>query len=243
MFHVVFQTLPWCCFVLSGINALILLLDGAFNGRFCSSKLSYLFMNIVSYLSVYVFPYDLLIIFVSLSSILCTISVVCTSSVKRKGFNAFNTFIMAIHLRQWGKFLFYTTGHKLDISALQLSVGFIGCDSFKYWYAGTALAANTFGAICIEVLLLSLTSYWYQIATNKSNPDYSNMHLILLLSYWGYRAYAMLCSAIAIFVLRNHLMLWAVFAPKVRILKPVLSILTFQNCFSCFLIRCSGSSL
>lgn len=243
-FYTVFQTLPWCCFVLSGINVIILLLDGVFSGRFHTDNLSCLFINIISCLGVYVFPYDLLIIFVSITCVLCTTSVVCTCLTKGdKGFIRFNTFILAMHLRQWGKFVFYTTGHKLDISSLQLSVGFIGCDSFKYWYAGTALAANTFGPICIEILLLCLTSFWFRNTSNRSAHPYFSIHLILILSYWGYRAYVMLCSVIAIFILRNHLMLWAIFAPKVRITNtPALSV-NFQNFSSCFLILFFGSLL
>lgn len=224
MLHPLLQILPWFSFALSGVNIAFLFLDLTLNyllkRRSHVDQLAFLLTNLVSCLSIYVFPYDLLIIFVSLSCVLCSVWVGFTTSVgKDLGYAVCSSLAIAIHLRQWGKFVFYVTGHKLDISALQLSVGFIGCDIFNYWYAGTALAANTFGALFLEVFLLSSVCYWFQFHNSivQIHTNHTKFHLMMILSYWGYRAYTMWCSAIAVFVLRDHLMLWAIFAPKVRI--------------------------
>lgn len=96
--------------------------------------------------------------------------------------------------------VFYQTSHGLSFDQLQLSVGFIGQKTFQFYYAGFALALNTFSSEVLLVLFFAMIPRNFKLAMR--------FNLILRMSM-------VLMSAVVAFVLRRHLMVWAIFAPKV----------------------------
>ena len=102
---------------------------------------------------------------------------------------------------------------------VQVGVGFIGTDAFHFHYAGELLALNTFGYEIIGLLTaaafllfvfesLAITTH----AARKWRRTTLRLGALLLLAMYMSVA---LGSVLAAAVLRRHLMVWAVFAPKV----------------------------
>jgi hypothetical protein len=111
------------------------------------------------------------------------------------------------------RYLYFLSEHRMDFSSLQLSVGFIGCDDFHFSYAGSLLAINTFA---IDVLIFLYTSVL--LAEETEQAVYPKL--------WMLCQEMILCtSVLSTYILRRHLMLWAIFAPK----------LVFETCF--YLVR------
>jgi hypothetical protein len=119
-----------------------------------------------------------------------------------------------------------------------LSSGFIGADEFMFIYAGFLLIINTFGGEIMFFLLLifglnfihednndGLLMYARKTGNenfekNEKNEkklgNEKNKNCLLLLSVWcTYKLYVLTLSCFGALLHRRHLMVWAVFAPKV----------------------------
>lgn len=110
---------------------------------------------------------------------------------------------------------------------LQLWSGFTGSHTFNFYYAGLCLAINTFGAFVLYTLILYAGALYLAIATTSSSASKGKIsnrtvcavalvvHTIVYVSIT--HQYTIVCvSCIGAAILRRHLMVWAVFAPKVR---------------------------
>jgi phosphatidylinositol glycan class O len=107
----------------------------------------------------------------------------------------------------FGRLLFFLTGHRYDFSSLQLDAGFILTDSFNFYMAGLTLSLNTFiSEILGIVIILILANYLEQSYQMKE---------IIILSIILFKLSTLLFSCLSAFLLRRHLMVWAIFAPKV----------------------------
>ncbi|RYH00721.1 hypothetical protein EON65_48855 [archaeon] len=93
--------------------------------------------------------------------------------------------------------MFFLTNHHTQFSKLHLAVAFIGTEQFIYAYAGAALLLNTFATDLLVMLLISVHC--------RDSPR----HLL------SYRLILTFTSSLAVCILCRHLMLPAVFAPKV----------------------------
>ena len=106
----------------------------------------------------------------------------------------------------------------------QLSCGFIGIDGFVPWYAGSLLAINTLGYDLLLAWALSgadrLLDYRIKqqnLHTNATSSMPREPHRLYSLVGLGLRALVITSSALSALILRRHLMVWAVFAPKLAI--------------------------
>mmetsp|Transcript_15419 Transcript_15419/g.21168 ORF Transcript_15419/g.21168 Transcript_15419/m.21168 type:complete len:80 (-) Transcript_15419:404-643(-) len=77
------------------------------------------------------------------------------------------------------------------------------------------LAVNTFGHDVLAIIGTYIIVY-YSVTLLKSK---SKLQETLILSVVLYRLLLLCCSALAAALHKRHLMVWAVFAPKVRRLK------------------------
>ena len=111
-------------------------------------------------------------------------------------------YLLGCHLSLLSRFFFFTTGHAFRFNALQLSAGFLGCRTFHFYWAGTMLAFNTSAADILGMLIARL-----------QNGDRYHHHLHHL-SFFLHRGGLVLGAMIATLVLRRHLMIWDIFAPK-----------------------------
>lgn len=99
-----------------------------------------------------------------------------------------------------------------SIARMQLWAGFVGADKFHFAYAGTMVAVNTFGADLLAVVVCAvLGTLFASPADHLSRTCMSQTEWVVIL----YRTSGLLGAMVAVTVLREHLMLWAVFAPKV----------------------------
>ena len=126
---------------------------------------------------------------------------------------------MTVHLMGLMRHFFFSTAHKLDFGALHLEAGFVGYDTFNFYYAGTLLALNTFGydivvLLALKLLPICLPHVTLGIPFQEGDEPVSYNGTNALITAVVYRLLITTCSVIGAFVLRRHLMIWAVFAPK-----------------------------
>lgn len=125
----------------------------------------------------------------------------------RKSSSSLTIIGWVIHMCLFGRMLFYLTSHEYDFSSLQLDAGFILMDSFNFYIAGMMLLLNTFIVEILGiVILLLVANYLKKINQIKD---------IIILTVILFKLSAVLCSCVSAFILRRHLMVWAIFAPKV----------------------------
>jgi phosphatidylinositol glycan class O len=116
-----------------------------------------------------------------------------------------------IHMCLFARLLFYFTGHQYAFSSLQLDSGFILSDSFNFYTAGMMLAINTFISEVFGILIiLVLVSYIKRFDKNQGKKKE-----MIILTITLFKLSTVFCSCLSAFILRRHLMVWAVFAPKV----------------------------
>lgn len=96
---------------------------------------------------------------------------------------------------------FFATGHACSFNRLQFSAAFVATDVFYFQFAGCSLFLNTFGW---EVL--------GNIVTLKVSYDH-NKNLVWRW-FCFFQLLEALCSCISVSLLRRHLMVWAIFAPR-----------------------------
>jgi len=130
----------------------------------------------------------------------------------------------AVHGASLARALFFGSGHRLGFGALQLEAGLVGAAAFDAYWGAALLVLNTFGAECICLWLLLRCSARAHVllpqeppqalalaqAPAKCNPQ----AFLAAMSYMLYRMLCVTCSACTALLLRRHLMVWAVFAPK-----------------------------
>ena len=106
---------------------------------------------------------------------------------------------------------------------VQLSSGFVGADTFNFSYAGSLLAANTFGGEVAALLALLAAVRWLAhgpapgpkcIGGDSGSQDAWAAQQRALSRWCAYRLWLLVASAGCCVVHRRHLMVWAVFAPK-----------------------------
>ena len=110
---------------------------------------------------------------------------------------------------------------------LQLSAGFIGARDFSFTYAGAALAVNTFGSFALAVLAVRIAAVYLQLRAGRAKrskqgavsftgavpPDGSLVHASVM-AVLAYHCATVVHSCMAAAILRRHLLVWRVFAPK-----------------------------
>ena len=97
---------------------------------------------------------------------------------------------------------FFATNHAPTFSRLQYSAAFVASDTFHYHMAGMSLFLNTFGwEIIGALLILNISSL-----TNRGKNIWSWVCFYQLLEAAG--------SCISVSLMRRHLMVWAIFAPR-----------------------------
>ena len=119
------------------------------------------------------------------------------------------------------RLVFFSTGHALDFASLHLEAGFVGKSTFQFHYAGGMLIVNTFGHLFLFVGVLRALFPTTTTTTTSSDEGKGKItkvdetaaristDTVILHAH-----FTVLVSCVTAFVLRRHLMIWAVFAPK-----------------------------
>jgi len=96
---------------------------------------------------------------------------------------------------------FFATGHACAFNRLQYSAAFVASDTFYFYPAGVSLFINTFGwDILGSISLLTLT--------NRSRKWQVWRWFVF------YQMLETVSSCISVSIMRRHLMVWAIFAPR-----------------------------
>jgi phosphatidylinositol glycan class O len=111
------------------------------------------------------------------------------------------------HLFLWflGLDLFFATGHRNDLSTLQISAAFVGFKEYNFLISGSLLALNTFCGQLIHLILC--------IALTLKSCKKQGLFESLSLAQWLY-SLRLMFSTLNALIQRNHLVVWRVFAPK-----------------------------
>ena len=96
---------------------------------------------------------------------------------------------------------FFATGHACAFNQLQFSAAFVATETFHFAIAGASLFLNTFG----WDILGSVTIISISFATGKRS---------VWTWYFFYQLLEALSASISVSVLKRHLMVWAIFAPR-----------------------------
>jgi phosphatidylinositol glycan class O len=108
--------------------------------------------------------------------------------------------ILAALWRMSIRHAFFATGHACSFNRLQFSAAFVATDVFYFRLAGFSLFLNTFGWEMLGVVLTLLVSYYKNIAVWRWFCFFQLLEAV--------------CSCISVSLLRRHLMVWAIFAPR-----------------------------
>jgi phosphatidylinositol glycan class O len=110
--------------------------------------------------------------------------------------------------------LFFATGHQAVLSSIQWKTAFIGFPILTYPWSPLLVSVNTVGPFILCALALPLLATW------AISPVQRGRTLVLIDSLRlavGMQLYftALLCgTAVSAAILRRHLMVWKVFAPR-----------------------------
>ena len=92
---------------------------------------------------------------------------------------------------------FFSTGHACSLNRLQTSAAFVATDKFSFGPAGISLFFNTFGWDILGTIQLVLNA-----ECNVWNW------------YYFFQMLETTVSCISVSIMRRHLMVWAIFAPR-----------------------------
>jgi hypothetical protein len=114
---------------------------------------------------------------------------------------------------------FYATGHANDFGTVAVGAGFVGATDFSYYFSGTLVAIHTFAAellLCVMLLAMAALTNWYAPSTGELSVQSTFEHRLGQDWLWFLQLHMcrVVASSIMAFVLRRHLMVWAIFAPK-----------------------------
>lgn len=121
---------------------------------------------------------------------------------------------------------FFFTGHQNTFTSLQNAAGFVGFDSFQFYWAGALLGFNTFGSYLLWLLFLPLMLVQLrphtEVGKEKGRNPAPRARFFVEHSRWWravftvvlYFALNTIVSTVFVALQRRHLMVWAIFAPK-----------------------------
>lgn len=103
---------------------------------------------------------------------------------------------------------FFSTGHKSTFGSVHISAAFIGIDDFHFGISGALLAFNTWSGPLLHCFALGTVFPHHDDAEHQRSI--SSARTMFATCSASMLLFMMLC----LMLLRHHLFLWAVFAPK-----------------------------
>jgi GPI ethanolamine phosphate transferase 3 subunit O len=111
-----------------------------------------------------------------------------------------------------GLHVFYGTGHQSTISSIQWKTAFLLTPTLVYPFSPLTVALNSFGPLLIFGLAVPLLMLWNRppVPPSDIRADSARSGLAMMLYY----ASLLFGTAVSAAILRRHLMVWKVFAPR-----------------------------
>ncbi|KAH6903857.1 phosphoethanolamine N-methyltransferase [Coprinopsis sp. MPI-PUGE-AT-0042] len=119
-----------------------------------------------------------------------------------------------------GLHAFYTTGHQSTISSIQWKTAFLITPGVKYPWSAITVVLNSIGPLFLFALAIPLVALWNQTPQpTTANVKDSAGHvkadsLVAGIAMMTYYATLLFGTSISAAVLRRHLMVWKIFAPR-----------------------------
>ncbi|KAK7472488.1 mannose-ethanolamine phosphotransferase gpi13 [Stygiomarasmius scandens] len=128
-----------------------------------------------------------------------------------------------------GLHAFYTTGHQSVISSIQWKSAFLLTPKVTYPFSPLTVVLNSFGSLFLVGLAVPLLALWNRSpkaapANPRASPDSTEQvsldvqvkgeSVLAALGMMSYYASLLLGTAVSAAILRRHLMVWKVFAPR-----------------------------
>ncbi|KAG8936876.1 mannose-ethanolamine phosphotransferase gpi13 [Tulasnella sp. 418] len=117
--------------------------------------------------------------------------------------------------------LFYTTGHQAVLSTIQWKTAFVGFPVLTYPWSPILVILNTFGPIALVALATPLFAFWNVSPPSPNSPSSNQSESLLwsdivknALGVSLYHSTLTFGTALSAALLRRHLMVWKVFAPR-----------------------------
>ncbi|KAF9005177.1 hypothetical protein BDQ17DRAFT_1353965 [Cyathus striatus] len=115
---------------------------------------------------------------------------------------------------------FYGTGHQATVSSLQWKSAFILSPNVAYPYSTITMVLNTVGPLFVFTLAAPLVALWNRAPIqSKDGMAISDVQItgettLAALGIMSYYATLLLGTSVSAAILRRHLMVWKVFAPR-----------------------------
>lgn len=130
------------------------------------------------------------------------------------GFYQVSTPVLATFWRLLVRHTFFATNHGCAFNRLQYSAAFVATTEFNFALGGLQLFLNTFGWEIVGLIMVWITSFMH--------------HRSCLWTWYGfYQVSESFLNCISVSVLRRHLMVWAIYAPRFLFS----SVFLILNCF------------
>ena len=110
--------------------------------------------------------------------------------------------------------LFYGTGHQAVLSSIQWKTAFVGFPILTYPWSPMLVSLNTFGSFALCALALPLLSTWAISPSQRGKTFVLADTVRLALGLQVYFTTLLCGAALSAAVLRRHLMVWKIFAPR-----------------------------
>jgi phosphatidylinositol glycan class O len=126
------------------------------------------------------------------------------------------TFLQLSTLALLSHVSFFATGHQGSFSTIQWNSAFIGFPVVVYPISPILIILNTLGSHLITALSIPLFVFWNVTPTFKDQSPLPLLRNLLKagVGYSTYQATVSLASALFAGILRRHLMVWKIFAPR-----------------------------
>lgn len=133
------------------------------------------------------------------------------------------TFSDIVPIALLGLHAFYGTGHQSTISSIQWKSAFLVTSTVTYPFSPLTVALNSFGAVFLAGLAVPLVALWNRsplpVVPNSKTPLKADTQVkgeatLAALGIMMYYASLLIGTAVSAAILRRHLMVWKVFAPR-----------------------------
>ncbi len=104
---------------------------------------------------------------------------------------------------------FFATGHNSNFNGLHIASAYVGLDGFHFYFSGTQLFLNTFIVTMAAPVLV-----WTGFDTVQRMRMGPSSRFFFLVVYGGFYSIVLLVVLGFTMFARRHLMVWAIFAPK-----------------------------
>jgi hypothetical protein len=132
---------------------------------------------------------------------------------------------------------YYSTGHSSTFGSVHISAAFIGMDESHFEISGAVLALNTWSGPLLHCIALGTVFGKHSHADAAGDSARAHRMANVRTVFAACSGLMVLFMMLCLIVLRHHLFLWAVFAPKYVFLAAThliyLVVLVIAECLAC----------